>query len=149
MNPWMVLKVVGDYRVPVWGSLLYSPCMFILSEPFKLTHLMASAGSVSSGTQQGTGGPFCSSVRSNGLPRMPAMASMGPEGIGATCNVGSPSFGDAGIVGVGEWWAVFGACPIVVGACCLPILGDEVPEGGGVKSLFNSAAFFSFCSTYK
>ena len=111
--------------------LLHSLHMYILLESLKFTHVKASAGSANSSTWQLTRGFFCRSARSEELPEGPDMASVGPEGIDATCNISSSSWGDAGIMGVEEQWALSGDCPVVEGAFYLPELGDRVLEEGG------------------
>ena len=75
MDPQLFLEVVSHVEV----LLVHSPHEYILPEPFRLALLKALARSTSSGTQQGTGGPFCSPIGSIELSKGPAMASGGPE----------------------------------------------------------------------
>ena len=69
---------------------------------------------------QGSPLQCCLSVE---LPEGPAMASGVPEGRGATCNVGSSSFGVTDIVVMGEQWALFRACSGGEGAHHVSTLG--------------------------
>ena len=99
--------------------------MYILLEPFKLTCLKDLAGRVSWGTWHGTRGPLCSAIGSIQIPQGPAMASEGPEGRGASCDVASSSFGVTNKVMVGAWWALFGVCSEGEGAHQPSTPGEE------------------------
>ena len=64
----------------------------------------------------GTRGFLCSTVRSEEIPERPAMASEGPEGRGASCNVALSSFWVTSVIAVEVWWALLWSCSKEEGA---------------------------------
>ena len=84
---------------------------------------------------EGTHDPLGRPVGSVELHKGPAMALVGPRERGTICGIGSSSFGNAGIVEVGEQWTLFRDCPVVEGTSYLLELGDVGPTRRGVNSL--------------